>query len=537
MSTVTNFMEGENFALSPLCEMETIWSSAIIGEPQYYKEGDSARQTFFDALQKALDTDFEYVLQFAVRLRKDYLMRLGPQIVLVECALHPSRQAFNAKNPNRFRKIAAEVIQIPTDMFTQMEYYKYKKGSKSQLPGILKRCWKDAMEKMSVYQMAKYQNKAHLVDMIRLCHPRSRVNPTIEALVKEGSVPKTDSELTWETLRSRGASWKVIVQTLGKAFPHMALLRNIYSVAKELSMEELATVLRQLEAGVPGGKQFPFRYYTAYQQLESRMSSVSEPSKPPKDKGYLWKKFRLWKKTAIQVDTQTTQAKKRAIQDSLETCMRNALQQLPEIPGVIVSLCDNSGSAWGTFNSSYGSQTVATIGNLSGLFAALRSTEGGMVGVFGDRLEMYQVSKEKGILTQLEEINALGKTVGQSTENGIWLWFKNAHESPLLYKNINNLFVYSDMQAGHGKLYGRNPRDYEGFRVDSNYGYISVLKLLERYRRVVNPRLNLFSVMTAGYNNSILPEVTPRTAILSGWTGNELHYARRMMEIWDSPPR
>lgn len=537
MSTITNFMEGENFSLCPLYEMETIWSSAIIGEPQYYKDDDAARQTFFDALQKALDTDFDYVLQFAVRLRKDHLMRLGPQIVLVECALHPSRQAFNAKNPNRFRQIAAEVIQIPTDMFTQMEYYKYKKGSKSQLPGILKRCWKDAMEKMSVYQMAKYQNKAHLVDMIRLCHPRSRVNPTIEALVKEGSVLKTDSELTWETLRSRGASWKVIVQTLGKAFPHMALLRNIYSVAKELSMEELATVLRQLEAGVPGGKQFPFRYYTAYQQLESRMT-VSEPSKPPpKDKGYLWKKFRLWKKTAIQVDTQTTQAKKRAIQDSLETCMRNALQQLPEIPGVIVSLCDNSGSAWGTFNSSYGSQTVATIGNLSGLFAALRSTEGGMVGVFGDRLEMYQVSKDKGILTQLEEINALGKTVGQGTENGIWLWFKNAHESPLLYKNVDNLFIYSDMQAGHGKLYGRNPRDYDGFRVDSNSSYISVLKLLERHRRVVNHRLNLFSVMTAGYNNSILPEVTPRTAILSGWTGNELHYARRMMEIWDSPPR
>jgi hypothetical protein len=211
--------------------------------------------------------------------------------------------------------------------------------------------------------------------------------------------------------------------------------------------------------------------------------------------------------------------------------MKKSLSHLNELDGYVVSLCDNSGSAWGTFNSTYGSQTVATIGNLSGLLAALKATKGGMVGVFGDSLEMYQVSKEKGILKQLDEINNLGKTVGGGTENGIWLWFKKAFHEASLYENVDHLFIYSDMQAGHGGLYGINPRDYEEFSIKGNY--IDVIKLIERHRLKVNDKLNVFTVQTAGYDNSIIPELLPRTCIMTGWTGNEINYAARMTQIWD----
>jgi len=211
--------------------------------------------------------------------------------------------------------------------------------------------------------------------------------------------------------------------------------------------------------------------------------------------------------------------------------MKIALNALPEIEGKVVSLCDNSGSAWGAFNSTYGSQTVATIGNLSGLLAALKATKGGEVGVFGDRLYMYTVTKDRGILEQLEEINKLGKEVGQSTENGIWLWFKQAFENQEKSKSVDHLFIYSDMQAGHGGLYGTNASDYNEFQIRGHY--IDVIKLIERHRIAINPKLNVFTVQTAGYDNALIPEVLPRTAIMAGWTGNEISYACNMIKIWD----
>jgi hypothetical protein len=44
-------------------------------------------------------------------------------------------------------------------------------------------------------------------------------------------------------------------------------------------------------------------------------------------------------------------------------------------------------------------------------------------------------------------------------------------------------------------------------------------------------------VQTAGYNDSILPETTYRGAILAGWTGNEVVYAKEMVALWDEIER
>jgi len=548
-----NFMGAQNFKLSALSRMEMVWSSAILGEPQYYRDskaalptqmnqqclfadyvGKSAEEIFLGSLHDALSEDFEAVLKFAVRLRKEGYMRLGPQIILVEAALHPGRQAFNEKNPLVFRQIAQQIIQLPTDMYSQLEHYLKKQGGKSQLPGVLKRCWKDSLEKLSAYQGSKYIHKAHIVDLIRLCHPSSKKNDLLRQMVENGKLPRSEEEMTWEVLRSKGDTWTQIVETLGPRFPHMALLRNLCNIAGEVSDTDLVPILELLERGVHSGKQFPFRYYTAYQQFSGTMGKSASP-KPPKKgaSGWEWKKYRIAKQKFEHLSTQATDLHEnyKLIQKSLERCMKIALNALPEIEGKVVSLCDNSGSAWGAFNSTYGSQTVATIGNLSGLLAALKATKGGQVGVFGDHLTMFTVDKDRGILDQLEEINKLGKDVGQSTENGIWLWFKQAFENQEKSKSVDHLFIYSDMQAGHGGLYGTNASDYNGFQIRGHY--IDVIKLIERHRLVINSKMNVFSVQTAGYDNALIPELLPRTAIMAGWTGNEISYACNMAKVWD----
>ena len=167
-----------------------------------------------------------------------------------------------------------------------------------------------------------------------------------------------------------------------------------------------------------------------------------------------------------------------------------------------------------------------------------------MIGLFGDKLLEYEVDKSKSLLKQYEEIQTLagpcGQNVGGATENGIWLFFKRAMAESTKYR-FDYWFAYSDMQAGHGGLYGNDPEmaaewlwskssnksTYDGTK------YIHVPKLLENYRNKINPKLNCFTVQTAGYNDSILPEATYRGAILAGWTGNEAVYADRITKLWD----
>lgn len=485
-----NFMQGNNYKLSPLLRMKMVWSSGIIGEPQYYRTKEESSDIFIVSLQDALEHDFGAVLDFAVELRTEFNMRLGPQIMLVEAAVHKNRVEFNRLHPKVFRDAAKKIIQLPTDIKSQLDYYIKKNGDKTKLPNILKTCWKEFLERMTEYHVDKYKNKAKIVDLIRLSHPDSKKNELITNLVKNFPLPESH-EQTWEKMKSNSMSWGEILTRLDKKFPHMALLRNINNIATS-APEHLDRALEILEQGVLHGKQFPFRYYTAY--------------------------------------TQTSNEK---VRQSLERCMQQALANFPNIEGRVVSLCDNSGSAWGTFSSQYGKQTVATIGNLSGLMTAFNASEGGSVGIFGDRLEMYEVSKTRGILEQLEELNAIGKRIGHATENGIWLWFKNGFENAEFNHNVDHLFIYSDMQAGHGGLYGSNPAEYKQYCRTNNPSYIDVIRLIDRHRDQINSKLNVFTVQTAAYDNSLIPELLSRTAIMAGWTGNEIVYATKMIGLWN----
>jgi len=63
--------------------------------------------------------------------------------------------------------------------------------------------------------------------------------------------------------------------------------------------------------------------------------------------------------------------------------------------------------------------------------------------------------------------------------------------------------------------------------------HVDVAKLINEYRRKVNPKVNVFSVQTAGYTNVVIPEYGYRTNIMYGWTSKELIYADAMIKLWD----
>ena len=137
----------------------------------------------------------------------------------------------------------------------------------------------------------------------------------------------------------------------------------------------------------------------------------------------------------------------------------------------------------------------------------------------------------------MAKITTLGKTVGGSTENGIWLFFKRAFENPSDYR-YDHFFCYSDMQAGHGELYSKDIDIInKGFLWDNKCTnsilYIDIHKCIHKYRMEINPKFNVFMVQTAGYNDAIVPQTTYRGAIMAGWTGNEVVYADKLIKLWD----
>jgi hypothetical protein len=262
--------------------------------------------------------------------------------------------------------------------------------------------------------------------------------------------------------------------------------------------------LEKLKSGVVDGKQFPFRYYSAIQAIRT-----SKCKHQP------------------------------LIIDALEECMDISLENYPKLSGKTMCLSDNSGSAWGALNSEYGTVTVAEIDNLSSVITAACSDEG-YVGKFGDKLIVSPISKRKGVLSQTQEItrNRSGD-VGGATEGGIWEFFRNAIANK---EHWDNIFIYSDQQAGHGGLYGTSSHKTEyqnrGYGCGRGWfeegSYINVFKLVQEYRKKVNPKVNVFSVQTAGYDNAVLPEYAYRTNIMYGWTGKEAVFAKAMIDQWNA---
>ena len=136
---VTNFMGGDSYKLTPLTTLRMIAASSIFGEPSYYRnggldgkepkfceteylecirtmldedplsvtlhksaKGKSTTEVFTEAIDAALDADFEGTLKLAVELRKDYNMRLNPQVIMVRASMHPKRAKWTEKNPGKF---------------------------------------------------------------------------------------------------------------------------------------------------------------------------------------------------------------------------------------------------------------------------------------------------------------------------------------------------------------------------------------------------------------------------------------------------
>lgn len=508
----TNFMGSTSYDVSnPLVQLRMCAASSFFGEPVYYADSKAAtkrsthspsqwidslssvlgtsgnmarwsKMNAADRMEQAIDEalafDIKGTLEIAVALRQEDHIRTTPQVILVRAANHEA-----ARGTGLVREYMNKIARRTDDVVTQFAYQMETFGKK--VPNSLKRGWADYLSVQNEYSLAKYRmenRKYKLVDTLYFAHAKS------DAIAKlmTGTLSLGDDQ-TWESMISaKGASkdtWTAAVDVMG----HMALLRNLNNFIKH--GVDTKAYLPKLVETAKKGQQLPFRYFSAFTAV-----GASAPS---------------------------------AVKDALETCLEESMGNLPMFKGRVMSLCDNSGSAQGTTTSSLGSVKMSDIANLTAVLTARRS-EDGHVGVFGDKLETFSVGKKSSVFSEVEKANRMGQGIGASTEHGIWLFWDKAIKNK---EHWDHVFVYSDMQAGHGGLYGTG--GYDMYRWQ-NGRHIDVPKLIAEYRRTVNPNVHVYLVQVAGYRDTLVPEVYAKTHILGGWGDGILRYAARMAGLEDA---
>ncbi len=518
-----NYMAGPSWDISdPIARLRMVASSCFFGEPQYYVEASSeekkgrrrptmwnrpdgeyhlspaiirhlddmlnrmdpqewrglgAKERMEAAIDAALAHDVEATLQVAVDLRLADHIRTTPQVILVRAANYEP-----AKGTGLIRKYAPSIIQRTDEPAVQLAYQLATYGK--PLPNSLKKAWRSYLAGQSSYSLAKYRMESRAVktvDVVNLTHPAGNY---INQLVRG----ELETPSTWETKVSGAGSTPEVWAEAFDSMGHMALLRNLRNLINKSSVDQY-DIATKLFAGAVTGQQLPFRYWSAYQAVKG------DKIKP-------------------------------VLMESIEDSLRKSCEALA-FPGRVMSLCDNSGSAWGALTSEWGTVHVAEIANLTAVLTAFAS-EHGEVGVFGDTLSTFTVSHRSSVFDAVEKANKLGHGVGGGTEHGIWLFWDKAIKENIHYDAV---FVYSDMQAGHGGLYGNCGYDAYVWPGDPRYRrYIDVPKLINTYRSKVNPNVEVFLVQVAGYHDTIVPEHYNHTHILGGWSEGILQYAQRVLK-------
>lgn len=522
-----NFMDGDSWDISDcFMKLRIVAASSFFGEPMYYDSNGKVCKAYiynkiesdtFSYIEKflgkdifspacsdedsfpfqeriehiideCLDKDVEKTLQLAVELRNEDMIRSTPQVILVRASMHK-----NSKGTGLIGKYIDKICVRGDEPAAGLSYLISKYGKETSIPNALKKGWKKVLESFNDYVISKYRMDNNFVktrDVVNLVHAYSEsINKLMNGNAKQ--------ENTWNNIVSNAnkeeKSNKEIWTDALKGMPHMALLRNLrnlYNAGVDFNMYN-----QKLIDGVEKGKQLPFRYYSAFKALKG--AGIEDPK----------------------------------MHDLLETCLEESFKNAPHFDGKVVCLSDNSGSAWGTLTSELGSMHVAEIGNMMSVATAKMADEG-YVGAFGDELSMMPIRKKDSMLTQVNELTKLGKNVGGGTENGIWLFFDRAIKNKEHYDHI---FVYSDMQCGHGGLYGNDGEVAKEFVWEGKgwNSYINVPKLINKYRSEVNKNVMVYLIQTAGYKDILVPECFNRTFILGGWSQNIPAYAAKMSKIFN----
>ena len=235
----------------------------------FYKSSDQTIQTILDLIPKC---DPVFVGQLAVYLRKEMYLRSTPLVLLIGLAL----------NRRLTSDMVYNVISRADELKELLGAWQSLSGNTNlkKIPNALKRGIAKAFNKFDGYHFRKYnkQGKEGITfkDAVYITHPKpvTEEKSSIFKKILDGTL---DPITTWETEISLVGSdpelkkqrWESLLYN-GK-LPYMAALRNVRNMLQaginEESIQRLLALLGE-EKHILKSKQFPFRWYSAFHELD-----------------------------------------------------------------------------------------------------------------------------------------------------------------------------------------------------------------------------------------------------------------------------
>jgi hypothetical protein len=445
---------GLAFTSSPKVELFNRVATWLVGEPKFYGETDEDTGAL---IHKVLEEDPEFVLKLALFARQDLYLRSAPVVLLGEFA----KSDYTGTVPNA-RKYVEKTIQR-VDEITELGAYTMG-SKKGKLPMMVRGGVKRVFEsgKFNTYQYGKYNRKGEVTvrDMLFLTHPKPK-DEEMAQLFKQIAEKNLPVPETWETYISANGSSKETWTHIAPKMPIFALVRNLRNLLQnDVDVDVYVGKLKDPEI-IARSKMFPYRFYSAYKEIEAVVRSLPDPFKGQR------------------------------VLDALEKAMQLSIANVPRLSGRTFTTVDLSASmTWGV--SGHSSITPLEIASVFGSMMQAISKEN-LVTAFGTHFDVVP-----GLTGRiLNDVKTISRTdVGHSTN--AYLSIEYLTENNI---SVDRIIVFSDMQC-----------------YDSRYGDRSIAEALREYKNKVNPNVTLYSVDLQGYGTLQFPEDEKQVAMLAGFS-------------------
>ena len=281
-NTEKNYEGGKAYAMTPELELYTAVVTASLSDT-FYEEKDERAERIAQLISKVSP---EFVSRLAVYTRTVMHLRSVPLLLLVELAKVHNGDDLVARAVEKTVLRADEIMEL-------LMCYQWRNPSKDErkklgrLSRQIQNGLQRAFNRFDEYQFAKYDRdglEVKLRDALFLVHPKAKDGQQ-QALFDKIANRQLEVPYTWETeLSALGQQqfesveqkqsairekWEELINS-GK-MGYMALMRNLRNMLQAdvslLEMQKVANRLSDAEQ-VSRSKQLPFRYLSAYREIE-----------------------------------------------------------------------------------------------------------------------------------------------------------------------------------------------------------------------------------------------------------------------------
>lgn len=433
--------------------------TTFFNENKFY--GDNSKQLIETATKIIADGGAKFVANLARYARKEMHLRSVSHVLTCIVANHLYSKSYT-------KITATDVIERADDITEILACYLDMFGK--PIPNALKKALATAMNTFDAYAFKKYNggNKSiKFKDVLKLTHakPKDAKQEKIFNQILNDTLPAIQ---TWQTeLSSNGnteESWEILLEN--NKLGYMAALKNLRNIinANPKNIDKAYELLTNKEA-VLKSKQLPFRFFSAYQELQKVTKAGTK------------------------------------VFDVLETAIEYSVENMQKLPGTTVIAIDTSGSMSDSI-SDKSDIRCCDIARLLGVLAT-RICDNAIVYTFNNSLEKQAISTRSGIIETAMKIpfNGGGTNLTLPLQEMI---NKKIHADRLIMLSDNEI-----NDTGSSWYGARSYKD-------------TCEKLASEYRKKVNPELWTHAIDLQGYGTQQFDGA--RTNIIAGWSEKVLDF-------------